>query len=162
MFNQHLGCSFGPARTLSPVGGDHKSHTLWGNEILVATTSVGKSFGNGCCEKQFGRGEGFALSFPSTHERHHSREKLFQLSVLHFQGSSLLFPSLIFGKNVPLEVIQGWRLGMQLEGCLGSGSAPLGAGSPEVLPGGRKKLCPAHPASGDVWQCPRGKLFCLH
>lgn len=75
-----VGCSFGPARTLSAVGGDHKSLMLWGNEMLVATTSVGRSFGNGCSPKEgFGRVEGFALSFPSTHERHHRRENLIQL-----------------------------------------------------------------------------------
>lgn len=92
-----VGCSSGPARTLSAVGGDHKSLMLWGNGMPVAATSVGRSFGNGCSpEEWFGRGEGFALSFPSTHERHHRREKLIQLSVLHLQGSSLLFLPLIW------------------------------------------------------------------
>lgn len=100
-----VGCSFGPARNPSPVGGDHKSHTLWGNEMPVAAPSVGN--GNGCSpEGWFGRGEGFALSFPSTHESHHRREKSIQLSVLHPQGSSLLFPH-SFGENVPLDETQG-------------------------------------------------------
>lgn len=46
------------------------------------------------------------LSPSPTRESHHRREKSIQLSVLHPQGSSLLFPHSL-GENVPLDETQG-------------------------------------------------------
>lgn len=120
-----------------------KSPTLWGNKVHVATASVEMSFGNGCPPGEgSGRGKGLSLSFPSAHERHHRREKLFQLSVLHPPGSSLLFLSSLISGEDPARDSAG------LEAVNGAGEVPgeqrcssrcwVSPQSANILPRGRK------------------------
>ena len=152
-----------------------KSPTLWGNEAHVATTSVEMSFGKGCSPGEgSGRGEGLPLSFPSAHEKHHGREKLFQRSVLHPQGGSLLFLSLVWGEDpawdhVGLGAVDGAGEVPGEQRC--SSECWLSLRSANILPGGRKTALtlPARhpflfqsPPSWDARQCPKGKLLRLH